>query len=257
LASFGQTPPPPAEKAPPEVDAALRARITRFYQLEVEGKFSQALQLVAEDTKDAFVESNKSGMRSFEIQSIRYTDDFTKAEVMALISRFLPMEGFMGRPLQMKTPSRWKLDNGLWCYYEDPQKDRPGSPFRHAAPPGMPVPNAGPPGAPGALPPQPTVPNPRALTLNKPGVQFQSTKPSADQVVISNSTFWPVKLLLSDPRVAGLTIKLDAVAINPGGKAIMHVQWTGAAPIPKAPVTIKVLVDPTNQIVPITVSFTN
>jgi hypothetical protein len=43
----------PAElfsKAPPTVDAALRARISKFYQLHVESKFRQAEALVAEDT---------------------------------------------------------------------------------------------------------------------------------------------------------------------------------------------------------------
>src|ERR1035441_7840558 len=77
-----QSPPQPSPQAPPEVDTALRARITQFYQLEVEGKFNRALQLVAEDTKDLFVGSSKPTYQSFEIHSIRYSDDFAEAEVM-------------------------------------------------------------------------------------------------------------------------------------------------------------------------------
>src|ERR1039458_5247295 len=124
-ALFGQTrpatpekaPPPASQKAPPEVDAALRTRITQFYQLEVEGRFNQALQLVAEDTKDLFVGSSKPTYQSSEIQSIRYSDDFTKAEVMVMVTRLLPIQGFMGHPVPTKTTSRWKLENGQWCYY--------------------------------------------------------------------------------------------------------------------------------------------
>lgn len=39
------------EKAPPNVDEALRARITEFYQYFVDGKFRDADGLVADDSK--------------------------------------------------------------------------------------------------------------------------------------------------------------------------------------------------------------
>src|SRR5271157_170369 len=152
LATPEQAPPQASQKAPPEVEAALRARVTEFYKLQVEGKFNQALQLVAEDTKDVFVGSNKPPYLSFEIQSVRYSGDFTTAQVMVIVKVVLPMEGFMGQPLPMKTPSRWKLENGQWCYYEDP-KDSHASPFRQLAPPGMPLSSGGPPGSPRPLSP--------------------------------------------------------------------------------------------------------
>ena len=50
----GQTSAPPAEAPPPEVDQALRARISEFYQDHVDGKFRQAEALVAAETKDSF-----------------------------------------------------------------------------------------------------------------------------------------------------------------------------------------------------------
>ena len=84
-ATPGQAPPPASPQAPPEVDAALRARVSQFYQLEVAGKFNQALQLVAEDTKDLFVGSSKPIYRSYEIQDIRYSDDFTTARLVVLV----------------------------------------------------------------------------------------------------------------------------------------------------------------------------
>ena len=131
-ALLAQTP----QKAPPEVDAALRARISQFYQLEVDGKFSQALPLVADDTKDMFVGTSKPTYRSFEIQSVMYDDDFKKAEVVVLVTRLMPVEGFLGHPIKTKVPSHWKLENGQWCWYVDPQKDLPASPFGPVRPPG-------------------------------------------------------------------------------------------------------------------------
>ena len=47
------------EKAPPEVDEALRARITRFYQAFIDGKFRLADALVADDSKDVFFAAEK------------------------------------------------------------------------------------------------------------------------------------------------------------------------------------------------------
>jgi len=262
---FGQTPPattekapPVSQKAPPEVDAALRARIAQFYQLEVEGKFSQALQLVAEDTKDLFVGSSKPTYHSFEIQSIRYPDDFTKAEVMVLVTRLLPIQGFMGRPLPTKTSSRWKLENGQWCYFVDPQKDLPATPFGSFAPPGMAMQTGPAPGAALSPPPMPSnVANPHSLVADKAGVQLRSSGESSAQVAISNPSPWSATLALSDPKVAGLTVKLDRLAVRPGEKAILSILSSGNIQIPNTPITIVVTVPQANQTIPIKVSFAN
>jgi hypothetical protein len=40
---------------------------------------------------------------------------------MLMVNRLLPIQGFMGHPLPTKMTSRWKLENGQWCYYVDPQ----------------------------------------------------------------------------------------------------------------------------------------
>jgi|SRR5580658_348162 hypothetical protein len=279
-AILGQTPPPipettppqTSQQAPPDVDAALRARITQFYQLEVEGKFYQALQLVAEDTKDRFVGSSKPASRGFQIQSIKYSDDFTKAEVVVLVDRMLPLEGFMGHPLPTKTPSRWKLENGQWCYYMDSKKDFPMTPFgpRPPRPKNLPAdfPTGGPSGAPPGAP-RPPLPMPGnfanpgnlaslpPLTVDKLNVQLKASGSSAEQVTISNPLPWPAILAVTDPKVAGLTVKLDPSIVKPSEKAILSIAWSGAVPVPTAPITIAVTVQQTRQIIPIKVSFAN
>lgn len=309
-AAFGQAlpatpekePSRPSNEAPPEVDAALRARVSQFFQFEVQGKFNQALQLVAEDTKDAFVGSAKPTYTGFTMNTILYSDDFTKASVMVLVDRMLPIQGFMGHPLPTKVFSRWKLENGQWCYYVDPEKDMNSSPFRQFAPPGMapkkagafppipppsmaaagvpvppsgtpapvappgmaapgmPVPAAVPPGGtptgPHPLPPMPkNLPDIRALTVDKPSVQLKASGPSSEQVVISNPSPWTAVLTLSDPKVAGLTVKLDPLTLRQGQKAILSLQSSGDVQIPKTPLTVAVRVTTTNQIIPIKVSF--
>jgi hypothetical protein len=258
-ATPGQAPPPASPQAPPEVDAALRARVSQFYQLEVAGKFNQALQLVAEDTKDLFVGSSKPIYRSYEIQDIRYSDDFTTARLVVLVNRLVPVEGFLGHPLPTRVPSRWKLENGQWCFYVDPKKDFPASPFgTFAPPPGRSLPAGGPSRTSHSPPPLPaSLPDPRLLIVDKPSVQLKSSGPSSEQVAISNPSPWPEKLTLSDPKVAGLTVKLDPLTVDPRQKAILSISSSGGVQIPHAPITIFVKVPQTNQTIPIKVSFAN
>ena len=74
LAAFAQTP-------PPDVDQALRARVTEFFQAHVDGAFRKAFEIVAEDTKDYYFATEKVRFKSFKIVDIKYSDNFTKAVV--------------------------------------------------------------------------------------------------------------------------------------------------------------------------------
>src|SRR5271165_1340666 len=70
------------EKAPPPIDNALRARETQFYNAYTTGKFREAYPLVAEDSQDAFLGSSKETLKSCETLRIRYSENFTKADVV-------------------------------------------------------------------------------------------------------------------------------------------------------------------------------
>ncbi|MGO4880611.1 MAG: hypothetical protein ACLP59_07295 [Bryobacteraceae bacterium] len=265
-ACFGQTPAAP-DKASPEVDAALRERINQFYQLEVAGKFSQAYPLVADDTKDLFIGSSKPTYTGFEIQNIKYYDDFTKAEVSMMVTRLLPIQGFMGHPLPSKMLSRWKIENGLWCFFVDPQKDLPTSPFG-----GMPIPGAGRPavmpgampgvvpgGAPGAAPQPPPLPkhlaDARMLTADKPNVQLKAKGAASEQVTIPNTSPWQLTLAVTDPKVPGLTVELSPLRLAPRQKAALVIKTAAGVEMPKRPVTITVTVQETKQTIPIKLLF--
>jgi hypothetical protein len=75
---------PAQEKlAPPrELDAALRDRVQKFFQAHVDGKFRAADQYVAEESKDAFFSADKPRYLSFELASITYSDQFTRATAL-------------------------------------------------------------------------------------------------------------------------------------------------------------------------------
>ena len=86
LVIFGQTP-------PAEVDQALRARATEFFQDFVDGQYRKALSLVAEDTQEEYFASPKAELKSFKIDNIQYNDEFSKATMNLTVKRVLKFQG--------------------------------------------------------------------------------------------------------------------------------------------------------------------
>ena len=69
-AALAQGPADLFQKAPPEMDQALRERVAAFLQAHVDGKFRLADQYVADESKDAFFEAHKRRYRDFEIVKV-------------------------------------------------------------------------------------------------------------------------------------------------------------------------------------------
>ena len=133
---WAQTADNPLEKAPPDVDQALRARITGFYQAHVDRKLiRKADQYVAEDTKDFFFEANKPTYLEFEIDKIIYSENFTRAKAIVKAKMTVPMPGFGDHPMVLPVPGDWKIENGEWCWYVD-QKIGRDTPFGRLPPAG-------------------------------------------------------------------------------------------------------------------------
>jgi hypothetical protein len=109
-------------RAPKEIDDALRARIDQFYQLCLKRDFRHAEALVAEDTKDFFYDNTKPEILGYEISRIDYTDGYTHAKAMILEDRVVMFPGFTDKPVKIPTPSYWKIDNGKWSWYVDKSK---------------------------------------------------------------------------------------------------------------------------------------
>src|SRR5215469_6962090 len=124
-------------KAPPKkVDTALRERVSQFYQAIIDGKFQQAEQLVAAESKNFFVGTNKPNYTSFEVKRIEYANDFHQATVTLMVSRLVPLEGFAGHPIPGMIPSHWKIEHGKWCWYIT-DSDVGNSPFGQVPKGGM------------------------------------------------------------------------------------------------------------------------
>jgi hypothetical protein len=251
-ACLAQNPPAAAApNAPPEVDQALRDRVTKFFQLQKDGKFRQAEQYVAEDTKDLYYGAPKSRYLSFEIKKISYSDSFRKATVVARA----PYEAAtqLGKmTFDTAQESTWKLEGGLWCWYVEPTREV-RTPFGVVKPPQT----AGAPGAPPKPVIRPLISSVEELwkqvSADKQVVRFPANGGSAE-VVIRNSLPGSITLKLQSAPTPGLEARLEHDQIPSKASGRVLLKYTPQSQQPR-PATVNVLVESTNQTIPIQVVF--
>lgn len=242
-AGFAQTPADLFNKPPADVDQALRARITEFFQDHVDGKFRQAEALVAEDTKDYFYTANKPKYLSFEIKSISYSEGYTRAKAIVMCEQTVPFPDFGGQAIRIPTPSTFKLVDGQWYWYVDPEQLRQ-SPFGTfpAAVPGKPA------GGP------PTIPRPEdvlkaASQQVKADKQAVSLKPGgSDQLTITNTAPGVMSLSLLG-SIPGVEVTLDRMDLKTGERAVVTLRAGNDA----KPGVLSIQVKQTNHVIPIQV----
>jgi hypothetical protein len=220
--SFAQTPADTPGKSPAEppkppagVDEALRARITEFYQYHVTDEFRKAEKLVAEESQDIYYVASKPHYLGFEIKNITYSDNFTKAKVNVLCDQYFHGLGFEGKPVKAPSTSTWKVVDGKWFWYVDPDELAKG-PFGKMA-------NAGSkPGA-GAPVEPPKIPTSFEFVLDK--VKFEKPflvlKPGETQTVkISSDSPGTVTLVLAQV-LPGIETTIDKPSLKTGEKAVV------------------------------------
>jgi hypothetical protein len=229
-------------KPPEDVDQALRARVTEFFELHVKGDFRRAEALVAEDTKDFFYNGNKPRYLSFEITQIKYNEDFTRAHVMVMCEQHIHMPGFDGKPMKVPTPSDWKLEDGKWCWYVD-QEQLHNTPFGRMWVGSSP--------AAGSAAPPTSIP-----TLQQFYGMFKADKDSVDlpaggieKVTISNGSpgSMTVQLLGS---LTGIEAKFDQTQVKAGERAVLTLHASEKAKSG----TLQLRIDPVGKIIAIRVS---
>jgi hypothetical protein len=237
-------------KAPPAVDEALRTRISKFFQLHVDGKFRQAEAMVAEDSKDFFYSSNKPKYMGYEIKNIAYNDDFTKAKAVVVAQMVIMAPGFLDKPVGVPIPSRWKVENGDWYWYID-QDELNQTPFGKMK--AGTASNSG-----GGLP---AMPSPEETARILAGVkadheelELKAKEPGSVEFTITNTLPGHVTLALDELQFDGFTAKLDATDLGAGEQAHVTVDWKPGIHLARA-LEVRVRVQPTNQLLRLRVKF--
>jgi hypothetical protein len=235
----------PFNRPPADVDKALRARIQEFFGYHVTGDYRKAEALVAEDTKDYFYTHNKPKYISIEIGKIEYSENFTRATAIVLCEQVFLAPGFADKPVKIPTPSAWKLEDGKWMWWVDPNKIGE-SPFGKMKP-GSDVAPSGP--APLTMATMPTSTDFlfTQVKLDKNQVELKTGVP--ETVTITNGAPGAMTLLVRTP-IPGIETKFDKSTLQSSEKAVLTMT-AGAAALSGS---LDVQVDPIGQILPIQVS---
>ena len=238
------------QKAPPEVDQALRDQIAKFYDAHVTGKFRAAEQYVAPDSRDLFYESDHQKYLAFEVAKIEYSDNFTKAKVITAVELDwrTPRMGVIR--VKPPLPSTWKLEEGKWYWYTVPRKDwdTPWGTMK----PGADNPAAAMAGAftkvtPGQV---------QALVrVNKGVVSLSSYEKSHDTVELQNGLPGEITLRVDAPAMPGLAVNLDKTKLKEGETASLMFDYDPPVKNPKATTVVDLHVEPTGQNLALRVVF--
>lgn len=250
------------ESAPPQVDQALRSRVTQFYQFHVEGKFRQADALVHEESKDAFFVAEKLKLKSFEIKHIKYEENFTQARVTTVVPVDLDLPGFgtmkdVPRPLV----SFWKLDGGQWWWrtipYDPCKGIESGSITLHKKKcvDGKVVEDES--SSPADVTSKGVSIKELQSMVQASGnsISLPSHLPAREGVRITNNFPGPVTLQVLYEQMPGLEVRVDSDKIESGGSTTLVIDHKPVSPTFKPEMLIRVLVQPTAQVIPIKLQF--
>ncbi len=252
--AWGQQPADLFSKAPPAIDEALRDRISKFFQLQVDGKPRQAEQYVAEDSKDYYYEMQKPRYLGFEIRSISYSDEFTKAKAMVAVEMIVNMPGFQNKPMKIPFMTWWKVADGQWSWYVEPDTSRI-TPFGKMNP-GASKSDGTQAGGPPDMSKTPDILSLwKQVRADKQDVQLKAHEASSDQVTISSQLPGMASLQLQSPDVPGLVVKLDRTGLKAGEKAVLSFDFKPGKNAPRSPLAVNVLVQPINSVISVRVVF--
>jgi hypothetical protein len=254
------------DKAPPPIDEALRARVAQFYGAYTSGKFRDAYSLVAEDSQDAFFAAAKEVFKSCEALRIKYSDDFTKADVLEACKGEWNYHGIK-TPTSFPLTSHWKIVDGQWYWYYVKPTSVP-SPFSPTGFASMDPSSA----ADGAAKTIPALPNPMEAARNilsqvkvdKTAITLHGYETSKDELQVTNEMSGQIDLSIDPIAFPGLKITPGKTELQSNEKTTIVFEYRlddatiecgECAKRVRSTVTTKLHIAPSNQVFPITITF--
>jgi len=262
--ALAQAPSDLFDKAPPAIDDALRARVQAFYQSHVDGKFRQADNYVAEDSKDAFFVAEKPQYKSFQISKINYEENYTKATVVTACKTEMFFHGKM-MPVTMPNVSHWKVQDGEWFwYYTKPsQMETPFGTMKTG-------PENNNPGFGFSIPQDPRAEAIKILkrvTLDRSEVSIDQDQNSKAEIHLKNGLLGPVTVTADPTGTPGLTVRPAKPEVGPNEEIAVLIEFNFEDPSincrqclvnpgARPPATVNLHVQPANLEFPIKINFT-
>lgn len=245
----------PFRKAPPEIEEALRTRVTEFYTLYQQGKYRQTEPYIAEESRDAYFATSKSPIHGFELKDIRFAEDFQTAEVVVTCETTIAIQN-SGTKVPLPVHSRWKQVDGMWYALmgrgtNEDTVDTPFGKMKFKKGDGAAALNMPRPVKPASLAGMYSLSGPRVMKFSA-----SSDRPETHKITLSNKGPAPLKLRQETQNVDGLEIGVEPQEISQG--ETMTVSFTYRPDIAKLAGTRKVefTVLPLNQAFMVTAVFT-
>ncbi len=234
-------------KVPEKVDKALRGRVNEFFQDHVDGTFRKAMDLVADETKDEYFASGKMVLKSFNLDSIQYSDKFDTATVTCTVVRDWEIR-MQHNTVTIPMVTTWKMEHGKWVWYHDkkaPEWLTPMGPsdvkaISRNADGSVTLPKINQDSVLAAA--KNILDNGKGV--DKLDVRFEDGKAGTDQVQFHNAEQGSVQLEMTpmDP-IPGLTFAFDKLTVNAGETAKLSFKYEpeGKAPPQEVPVRFTVI----------------
>ncbi len=251
------------DKAPPEIDEALRSRVTIFYDAHISGKYRQAFQVVADDAQDDFLGASKDSYKSCEVSKINYSENFTKATVTEACKGDYRWHG-THMPVTIPTLSTWKFSDGKWWWYhikEDAVQTPWGisrvTPENSNGPAQMPV-----------VPPDPMAAAEnimRMVNVDRTEVELKGYEASKGEVHVTNAMPGSVTVTVDPMPVKGIIVKVAPAEIGQNGKSTIVFSYDPNDPsiacnactshIALPAVTANIRIQPMGRVLPVNITF--
>jgi len=220
------------DKAPPDVDQALRARVELYYRAFMAGRFKDAYVLVADDSQDAFLESDKQQYKACETIKIRYSDKFTKATVVESCKGEWRWHGVI-TPTTFPITSSWKIEDGkwVWSYVRPTQVPSPFSPTGFIPVPPSEATAKDAAGVPKDM--RAAAQNILAkVSVDKKTVNLRPDQSSKDAIHVHNGMPGVIKLQMDPLLVPGLKIVIEKSELAANEDAVVSFEYRQDDPAP-------------------------
>lgn len=239
----------------PEKEAELKARVSKFWDGFVAGKYRASDAYVSDEAKEDFFSWPKKKIKGYAIDRILYVKDGKSAKVLTLVDTTLAMMGVGAMEIKQPVETWWREEDGGWFWFQ-PKNEVRDTPF------GKMESNA----KSGDAPLIPT----GAINLNpdlnalmnsvKPDrndVRFVEGQPGSEVVSFPNGMPGVVTFTIDSPPAEDLTFELKSRNVAKGGigQLIVTYKPTGKSAKLSDPVTkvVRVGVAQTGKLYPIKV----
>jgi hypothetical protein len=226
--------------------------------------------LVADDSQDAFLESSKDTYKSCALVKIRYSENFTRASVLEACKGEWHWHGQL-IPTQFPLTSNWRVIDGkwFWTYVKPTFVPNPFSPTGFIRIPDEKEIHAS--EAKQAIPPMPANPVMFArgilakVTVEPSTVTLRTSESSHAEVRVRNAMPGTISLSVDNLPQPGLKITPAKTQLNANEEVVVAFDYrvddaaiacSDCAKRLHGTATAQLRIQPTNQVLPVTIVFT-